>query len=135
MEIGDQEALPHLMKVLLYWKTNARNVVRELHRIKGDDLLPALLARLESTDNEEREGVAMALGLLGDLQALEPLLSHLNDEDVFVVTAVAEALGDLKEARAMQPLLDTLSHQDAIARRAAIDSLRKIGERRSPPTA
>ena len=68
------------------WHTNARRVVQTLYRLKGDELVPALVGCLESSDSEEMEGAVMALGLLGDSRALQPLIGCLSDADSFVVT-------------------------------------------------
>jgi HEAT repeat protein len=68
----------------------------------------ALVAALESDQPEMRQGVARAMGRLGNLQAVEPLVKHLNDPHLAVQRTVIESLGIIQDRRATEPLLETL---------------------------
>jgi FOG: HEAT repeat len=51
-----------------------------------------------------------ALGELGDVSAVEPLIRCLNDNDGDVVSDVALALGKIKDKRATKPLIKKLNY-------------------------
>ncbi|MFH0938619.1 MAG: HEAT repeat domain-containing protein [Planctomycetota bacterium] len=95
-----------------------------------------LLTEKLNARNEKLDGVAMALGYLGDAKGIEPLARLLklsNDSDARV--CAAWALGEL---RAKLPIaLDTLlevvlDERDADLRNSAAHALALIGERRTP---
>ena len=77
-----------------------------------------------------RSTPARALGLIGDLRAVEPLIHVLEDTqiDAAIRNSVADALGDLKDARAVPVLLTALNDPDVRVRGKAIIALGKIGD-------
>jgi HEAT repeat protein len=70
-----------------------------------------------------RREAAEALGEIGDLRAVEPLIAALKDTNVSVREGAAEALGVLKDPRAIGPLIDVLRNPDDLSRRQAAASL------------
>jgi HEAT repeat protein len=71
---------------------------------------------------------ADALGQMGDLRAVEPLIYALKDEDRIVKEAVARALGELKDLRAVEPLIQTLEDEYSRVRGAAALALGELGD-------
>jgi HEAT repeat protein len=55
--------------------------------------------------------IAQALGQLGDLRAVEPLIELLDTSNLGVTQAAAIALGKLGDARAIYPLIDVFRHE------------------------
>ena len=82
--------------------------VRELaakHDVKG--LIKALGYK---TDPNVRKDAAKALGEIGDVIAIEPLIMSLQDDALSVNLSAVLALGKLKDPRAIEPLLRTFNH-------------------------
>lgn len=82
----------------------------------------------EADDRDVRINAALALGHLGDRQALEPLLQALATDDLTVRWYVIDALGLLADPRAITPLIAALAHPDIDMRKAAWRALAAIGE-------
>lgn len=76
----------------------------------GSAAVPLLIAALEDRVRPayQRVNAALALGLIEDERAVEPLIAVLRDDDESVRVAATSALGDLKDARAVEPLLVAL---------------------------
>ena len=77
------------------------------------------IAELEHGDWHGKGEAARALGKLGDIRAVEPLVAALEDEDYGVAMAAAEALGALGDSRAVEPLIAALEDEDYWAAMAA----------------
>ena len=92
-----------------------------------EEALPVLTHALRSRSWDVRWAAAEALGEMGDLRAVAPLLAALQDEDWRVRWAAAEALGRIGEP-AVEPLLAALQDEDEDVRRAAVEALGKIGD-------
>ena len=71
--------------------------------------------------------LAGALGKIGDVQAVEPLIATLQDSDSNVRSAAAETLGKIGDARAVEPLIATLRDSHSNVRSAAAGALGLIG--------
>lgn len=74
----------------------------------SEDRFAALMKELVDETAYVRSCAARSLGNLGDLRAVEPLISALSDRDFWVVGSAAEALGKLGDLRAVAPLTRTL---------------------------
>jgi HEAT repeat protein len=97
----------------------------------GAPAVPPLIAALKYTDlfkisihKEEvvRAGAALALGKLGDGQAVEPLIAAFKDEHEHVRSAIALALKEIGHA-AVEPLIAALKDEDKNVRRDAAGTL------------
>ena len=66
---------------------------------------------LKDRDQWVRRGAAQALGRIGDVEAIEPLIVVLKDTKVDASAAAASALGEIGDVRAVQALIDTLGDQ------------------------
>ena len=71
-----------------------------------------------------------ALRLLGDKQAVEPLIRKLEDHDEGVRSAAAEALGQLGDKQAVEPLIRKLEDPDADVCASSAGSLDRLGDAR-----
>lgn len=71
------------------------------------------LQKLQDEDSKVKEGAIYALGELGDVRALEPLIKMLEDPSSDVRKSAAVALGWLKDKRAVDPLLKYLNKAQA----------------------
>jgi len=96
-----------------------------------------LIGALRDGDVAVRRAAANALGQAGDAQALDPLISTLQDRDVREL-AVA-ALGEIGarqtdpgvRSRAVEPLISALKDRAAAMRNAAAEALGRIGDPRA----
>ena len=71
--------------------------------------LPALVAVLQNPMNESnrRGAAASALGELGNLLAVDPLIAALNEDNFAITQSAVFALAALKDKRAIEPLQRT----------------------------
>jgi HEAT repeat protein len=99
-----------------------------LVRIGKPAIVPLRLV-LSSSDHKARLAAAMALGGLGDLRALEPLIEMLAEENIYIRAAVTTALGRIG-APAVEPLIEKLSDNNWLIRCAAADALAEIKDLR-----
>jgi len=82
-------------------------------------------------DPEVRKAAAAALGRIGDVRAVEPLVAALQDEDDWVGGQAALALGSTGDPRAVSPLIAALREGQRLTRSAAADALGSIGDARA----
>jgi uncharacterized protein (TIGR02145 family) len=71
-----------------------------------------------------------ALVELKDPRAIEPLISALKDEYLYVRNASASALGEFKNPRAVEPLISAMEDKDREIQRTAAVALDKIKDPR-----
>src|ERR1035437_10138331 len=74
-----------------------------------------------------RRDAAVALGQIGDADAVQPLVSGLKDDNPSVRLAAAEALGQIGDQRAAEPLKAAFKDSDSHVRRAVTDALAALG--------
>lgn len=97
MDVDKDEAYRYLLAELLgYMK--AKQAVPTLHEILSEQSDSALL----------RYRVARSLGLIGDIESIQPLIAVLDDTEPLVRMGAAKALGRLKAQEARQKLLQKL---------------------------
>jgi HEAT repeat protein len=107
-----------------------------LGEVNADAAAPPLIGLLlEDTAIEVRVSAAYALGLLGDPQAIEPLIQKLDDqtEDARVRGTAAEALGDLRDPAGVMPLIAALNDPSAEVRFWAAFAVGQLGDPRALP--
>jgi HEAT repeat protein len=102
---------------------------RALAHIGAPAVDPLILA-LSDPDRPEfaRINAATALGEIGDMRAVEPLIAALRDEAPAIRLAAAQALGHLKHPRSGEALLTVLNDEIPQIRHSAIWSLGAIGD-------
>ncbi|MCS6942716.1 MAG: HEAT repeat domain-containing protein [Geminocystis sp.] len=86
-------------------------------RVKTREAVEALIRALEDEEDRAPDGgfplrrnAAKALGKLGYLEAVEPLINCLECDDYYVRESAAQALEMLKDKRAIEPLREMLRH-------------------------
>ena len=70
-------------------------------------------------------GAAMALGKLGDVRTVGPLISLLSHRSEFIRRAAADALGKVGDARAVGPLIAAMQ-AGRIVPQQVVSALEKI---------
>lgn len=124
-------AVEPLMKMLMGDDESIRYMAIEPLGIIGEfegnvKPVPLLLDALKSNNNHIRGYAADALGRIGDVRAVEPLIEALKDDDkLHVLPSAVVALGKIGDPRAVKPLISLLWDEE-INIDASI-SLRSIG--------
>jgi HEAT repeat protein len=157
-EIGDPRAAESLVAALRdHYQVVRRSAMRGL----GVFWQLQDVSSLADDDPNVRQAAARALGELGDVRAVGPLIAALKDEDSRTHKAAAKALGEigdpaierliaaledkdpptreaaaralgeLGDARAVDPLIAALENEDSGTRRAAAKALGEIGDPRA----
>jgi len=92
---------------------------------------PLMLKKLQKTLNYRdicvRWGAADALGRIGSLEAVEPLIHALDDEDNNVRRGATDALGRIGSLEAVEPLIHALGDDNSYVRSGATMALGSIG--------
>ena len=115
-KIGDSQAIAPLITALSKEKEIEVNyaIVRALGQFKGDSqVVETLLPMLKNpaSDSNLRCEIAIALGRLGDFQAVPLLIQTLRDKDYNVRYWCIEALGQLGDQRAL-PILTHIKEKE-----------------------
>ncbi|MFX0169771.1 MAG: HEAT repeat domain-containing protein [Candidatus Hodarchaeota archaeon] len=97
----------------------------------GESLQKLIKALLEGDDPKEQVLAAHNLGKLGDRDAVDPLITALEDENLYVRKAAVEALAVLGDWKAVDPILQRLEDADLYVRQAAASALGELGEMRA----
>lgn len=105
-KIRDERVLDPVMLQLRNdeFKDDAINALVEL----GGPCVPKLIAALKDKDENVRKCAVLALGRIKDVDAIDPLIEMLGDQDWFTrLTAAAalELIGDERGREAIKPLL------------------------------
>lgn len=103
----------------------------------GRRAAPALIRLLDRADADLRRQAARALGMIGAVEAIEPLRRLLRDDCPSVREAAAQALGELGDPHAVEPLIQVLQKERSEKivlyhdRQKAAETLGKIGDDRA----
>lgn len=100
----------------------------------GADVVPPLVAMLESPDVDLRCYAALALGEREDPRAAESLIRLLDDPDANVVLHAVDALGRLRAAAAVEALSKFVVAGEFSLKFAAVVALGSIGDMRVVPS-
>lgn len=94
---------------------------RELGTRQAKEATPALLVALNENDEALRFRVATALGRIGDMPAVQPLLDKLEDADLFTHYAIFKALNRIATANpaAWEPIIQALANPNPQIREGA----------------
>ncbi len=84
---------------------------------------------LAEEDSELRITVVYALGSIGSLRVVEPLLGILDDSNPWVRRYAADALGKIGDQKATAPLVKNLNDPDLEVRWATAEALRMLVKR------
>ena len=127
--IGDANAVEPLLRSA---RRNHFNYTAEMDSLTELDDPTAVDYLIKALKGKEWEYAGEALGKIGDLRAVEPLIKLLADSELGNYRhLVAEWLGDLGDPRAVEPLANALSAWYPPTRRDAAESLGKIGDPRA----
>ncbi len=102
-----------------------------------DRLVPEMIDTFREADRDDprvRRYLALALGHVGDPQAVPVLLEALSDGDPETRIYAIWALGSLGDERAVEPLLELVQHDDPGLRKMAVYSLGTLGAEESRAT-
>jgi hypothetical protein len=89
------------------------------------------IIKLKDKNPNVRYDAAIALSIIKDKQAVEPLISALKDREPSVQFHAVVALGAIRDVRAVEPLITTLKDEDADFRKESARALGKIRDIRA----
>lgn len=125
--IGDIRAIRPLVQALSDEDENVRwGATWALEKI-GGAATNALSRALASEDRDTRRDAAIALGIIKDETAIDPLLAAMRDEDLSVRGAAASALANIGGRKAISTLQLYLREDDEDLRRSSAEVLGKLG--------
>ena len=132
--IGNQTAIAKLVGLLGSEGelTNDR-IYALLVSLNSAEVIPALLAAVDSPDRVQREHVIAALGNHKAAQAVGPISKVLADQHLQRRYVAAWALGEIATAESVPPLLLALADPQAEVRKAATRSLIKLNRQALQP--
>ena len=124
--IGDARAVKPLIAEID--GDGRENVATALGKI-GAPAVESLLAVLQDSRKEVRQAASRALGEIGDVRAVEPLIALLcdEDEDEKLRKSATAALGKIGDARAVEPLIAVLKDRTYRVHDEAEYALGQIG--------
>ncbi len=125
-KLGDANAIEPLIKILGSGKDFLRSTVADVLVEYYDIPWAPHLVRIWSRESEIREAAANALGDIGDLRAVDPLVEAILIGDSRVRFVAIKALGKLGSPQAVNPLMIAITDEDSIVRQAAADALVQI---------
>ena len=95
------------------------------------DLLKYENNRANGSQVQVRTVAAYALGEIGDVRAVEPLIEALEEKDLDLYSTVTSALADIGDERAVEPLIEALKDDKWYVRRCSVRALGIIGDERA----
>jgi len=98
--------------------------------VHGDEV-DDLILDLKYGQDAVRADAALALGNIGDLRAVGPLIAVLKDKSSRVRENAASSLGKIGDVRAVDPLLESLKDEDEGVRAQSALALGDIGDSRA----
>lgn len=87
-----------------------------------------LIEALGHKDWVVRSNAARALGRIGDVGAVEPLIDAMKDDNEQVKDAAGEALQEIRDPGAVKPLIQALKDEQPYVRKGAAEALGKLGD-------
>lgn len=103
---------------------------------KEEGLVPEMVAVFQSAESDDprvRRYLALALGHLGDPEAVPVLLDGIEDEDPETRIYSIWSLGRIGDARAVEPLLVLARNDDPGIRKMAVYGLGMLREQKAVP--
>ena len=105
-KLKNPKAVKPLLAVLKQHKVGLKSRVEEAILEIGSPTVHYLLKHLHVEDGHLKPFVIISLGKIGDVEAVEPLISALLKEKYrFNKSLIVEALGDIGDIRAVEPIL------------------------------
>ena len=125
--IGDVRAVRPLVKALKDEDDNVRWAAAWALEKLGPTAVKYLINNLALEDAEARKEAAIALGVIRDESAIDPLIAAMRDEDKQVRREAAAALVSISSRKAIAGLEAYLKGEDEDLRRLAVAVLAKLG--------
>jgi HEAT repeat protein len=117
------------------WMVNFFSLFKpNVARLQRKRDVTSLIAALVHEDPRIRRAALSALGEIGDVCAVEPLIQRLSRRTKWTMDLArsdATALGRIGDTRALEPLIAALKDPDAELRQAAAEALGIIGDARA----
>jgi HEAT repeat protein len=109
---------------------HAKSTIKSMPELDQQRFLDIIRLKLKEGTLKERRSAAIALGRLGDIQAVEPLIKILEskNEDPAVRLLATRAIGKLGDARSISSLIEALKDEDEEIRMMAAEALGIIGD-------
>ena len=95
------------------------------------DLLKYENTRANGSQVQVRAVAAYALGEIGDIRAVEPLIEALEEKDLDLYSTVTIALAEIGDERAVEPLIEALKDDNWYVRQCSARALGIIGDERA----
>jgi len=103
--------------------------VRALGEIRDEKAIKALVRTLKDQVVVVRQEAAEALGRIGRVQSIDPLITALKKDEALEVRAqAAEALGEIGNTRAVLSLITALGDPNSHVRECVARVLGKMGD-------
>jgi hypothetical protein len=138
-KLGAQQAIEPLQQALDVEDENSDfclTATVALGRLGDEETIQYCLEGLEDLDSDERAGSAIALGLIGDKRAIDPLIRRVKEDPNNIVRCyAAAALAEIGDVVAL-PVLEefergatNLSVEGRRAKQTALEAIKSIKER------
>lgn len=101
----------------------AANAIKKMPESEKRQYFHTVISKLKDEYIDGRWRAAIALGRIGDAEAVGPLIEALRDKNKMVRGAAAEALGKIGNAQAVEPLIAALKDKDEFSREMAAKAL------------
>jgi len=101
---------------------------------RDTSVVDAVIDRLKDDDAEVRRAAAHALGRMGNITAIAPLIAALEDEDEEVRHAALDALSNFERGVPAAPIRRLLDNANSEVRQQALSMLGNMKDRSSIPT-
>ena len=118
---GVREAIIGVLKSSQADVSVRMQAARELGTRKVKEAVPALIAALQEENEALRFRAATALGRIGDVAAIQPLIGQLGDRDLFTHYAIFKALNRIATAnpKGWEPIVAALGSEKTEVREGA----------------
>jgi len=128
--VSDQSILDDLLSGDSVKIGHATNAIKTMPDDDQQRYLEMTMSKFKNGTATERRKAAIALGRIGDVKAVEPLITALKskDEDQTVRLLATRALGKITDVRAIDPLIEALSDENEEIRMMAAEALGKLGD-------
>lgn len=129
--LGELEALESVDAILdfLHYEMLESYCIRALSKI-GDPVLPKLLEKLQSENEDLRKIVCLALGKMRAFEAVDSLAGKLEDPSLSVRQEALRALAKIGDKRAVSVLVSLLDSSSPLTDEAALH-LKRLGHPRA----
>ena len=102
------------------------SAARVLVEMDDEGIIESLIQLLNN--ETAQRSVAIALGEIGEIRAVEPLIQLLMNGDQYVRSIAAGALGKIKDKKAVEPLIQILASGEITSKVAAAQALGELGD-------